>query len=150
MLSANPSAIPMEQDPFQFCPIPSRKRSWSKMQSRVLSAGDRKDMRRGILCYRGSSYLPIMLLIRISASILEQWLNILLKGELIACVNSAGLLGWTHIYKPFTISKESRYSYEAFFDFFFHPSHPSKRCWISLQLLQWKQCPYPTRLTHVR
>lgn len=43
-------------------------------------------MRNGILCYGGSSYLAIVLLVDISTSVLELWLNIILKRELIAYV----------------------------------------------------------------
>lgn len=82
MLSAGPSAIPMEQDPFQLCPIPSGKRSWSKVHMQETE----RIMRRWILCYGGRRYLAIVLLVHISTSDLELWLNVILKRELIACV----------------------------------------------------------------
>lgn len=80
MLSADPSAIPT--GPISALSHPSGKSRWSKLHMQETE----RIMRSAILYYRGSSYLAIVLLVHISTSVLELWLNVNLERELTAYV----------------------------------------------------------------
>lgn len=130
------------QDMLQLCPISSGKRNWSKVHVQDTE----RTTRSGILGYGGSSCLAIMLLVHISVSVLELWINIILKMELFAWVlNSAD-----HFYLGSYTSALDWPKGEHTYEVSFHLNHPNERCYFSLKLLPWQQCPYLTGLTHIR